>query len=69
LGLLYGKHIDGTWNNNNCFQSKQQIILSPRKDFARFKLALLPVGIIPRIFIAVNMSLITNPRTFQASTK
>jgi hypothetical protein len=41
----------------------------PRKDFVRFKLALFAVGMIPRNFIAVNMSLITNPQTFLASTK
>jgi hypothetical protein len=41
----------------------------PRKDFARFKSALFAVGMIPRIFIAANMSLITNPRTFLASPK
>jgi hypothetical protein len=41
----------------------------PRKDFAHFKLALFAEGMIPRIFIAANMSLITNPRTFLASTK
>jgi hypothetical protein len=41
----------------------------PRKDFAHFKLAVFAVGMIPRIFIAANMSLITYPRTFLASTK
>jgi hypothetical protein len=52
-----------------CTQSFPGINDIPITDFARFKLALLVVGIIPRVFIVANMSLITNPRTFLASTK
>jgi hypothetical protein len=40
-----------------------------RKYFSRFKLELFAVGMIPRVFKAANMSLITNPQTFLASTK